>query len=359
MEKGLRHPVDGAGRVVAGRVSLAWRYPDACVERGAPMAVLYVVEQGAKIRKTGHRIVVEKDNKELLEVETMRLDTILVFGNVQVSTQALAELLGQGIELALFSSRGELRGQLTPPHARNVELRLRQYGRHADDTWRLARAREVVAAKLRNSLMVLKQGDWDRGEPALKAQRAQLEAELLSAERAQDLDQLRGVEGAGARAYFACFPALLKAGVPWSGRNRRPPRDPINAFLSLGYTLLADRIRCWLDGAGLDPYLGNLHDMRYGRPSLALDHLEPLRVAIVDKFALRSFNLRMFSAADFDEDSDAGVRFKPDALKRFFFRWEEALRERNLNGIIEAQVASYRQAVQGDGQEVVYHLFED
>jgi len=323
------------------------------------MAVLYVVEQGAKIRKTGHRIVVEKDDKELLEVEAMRLDTILVFGNVQVSTQALAELLGQGIEFALFSSRGELRGQLTPPHARNVELRLQQYGRYGDAPWRLARAREVVSAKLRNSLMVLKQADWDRGEPALKERRAQLEAGLRAAEQAQDLDQLRGVEGAGARAYFDCFPALLKVDLPWNGRNRRPPRDPLNAFLSLGYTLLADRIRCWLDGAGLDPYLGNLHDLRYGRPSLALDHLEPLRVAIVDKFALRCFNLRMFSATDFDEDPDAGVRFRPDALKQFFFRWEEALRERDLNRILDAQTASYRQAVQGDAETVTYHLFED
>jgi CRISPR-associated protein Cas1 len=323
------------------------------------MSVLYVVEQGAKIRKTGHRIVVEKDDKELLEVEAMRLDTILVFGNVQVSTQALAELLGQGIEFALFSSHGELRGQLTPPHARNVELRLKQYGRHGDPAWRLQRAREVVEAKLRNSLMVLKQADWDRGEPAHAAARAQLEASLRSVAQAADLDQLRGVEGAAARAYFSCFPVLLKASVPWSGRNRRPPRDPVNAFLSLGYTLLADRIRCWLDGAGLDPYLGNLHDMRYGRPSLALDHLEPLRVAVVDKFALRCFNLRMFTTADFSEDPDAGVRFTPEALKRFFARWEEALRERDLNRILDAQVASYRQAVQGDAEAVAYHLFED
>lgn len=323
------------------------------------MAVLYVVEQGAKIRKTGHRIVVEKDGSELLEVEAMRLDTILVFGNVQVSTQALAELLAQGIELALFSSHGELRGQLTPPHARNVELRLRQYARHGDEAWRLARAREVVTAKLRNSLMVLKQADWDRGEPALKERRAQLEAGLRSAEHARDLDQLRGVEGAAARAYFDCFPALLRVDLPWPGRNRRPPRDPLNAFLSLGYTLLAERIRSWLDGAGLDPYLGNLHDLKYGRPSLALDHLEPLRVAIVDKFALRCFNLKMFGREDFEDDPDAGTRFRPDALKRFFLRWEEALRARGLDRILDAQASSYRQAVQGETQAAIYHLFED
>ena len=143
---------------------------------------------------------------------------------------------------------------------------------------------------------------------------------------AETLDSLNGVEGSAAHFYFQAFPLLLKAeGIDFPGRKRRPPPDPVNAILSFGYTLLTSRIQSILDASGFDPYLGFLHRVDYGRPSLALDLLEPFRAPLVDRFAVRLFNLKILKPDDFDTTETSGARLKHDAMKRFFLQWEKQL----------------------------------
>lgn len=164
------------------------------------MAALYVTEQGAKVCQRGKRIVVEKEGVELCEIEMHRLESLLLYGNIQVTTQALHALLAEGIELALLSLGGRLLGQLTPPMARNITLRLRQHTVFSDPERCLSLARALVRTKIRNSLEVLKQADWNSGAGTHREARTRLERASARAARAGTLDELCGMEGAAASA---------------------------------------------------------------------------------------------------------------------------------------------------------------
>ncbi len=244
------------------------------------MANLYLTEQGAVLRKTGDRLIVEKEGEVLLEVPCLKLDAVLVFGNVQFTTQAAVEMLDHGIELALLSTSGRLRGQLTPPKAKNVVLRIAQYDLHRSGELCLGLAREIVQAKIANSAAVLRRYRENHPEVLELAEIADLEAAGARAAEAESLESLLGLEGTAAARYFGLLGRLVPAELGFAGRNRRPPRDPLNALLSFGYVLVGNELQSLLDGMGYDPSIGFYHQVDYGRPSLALDLLEELPGAV-------------------------------------------------------------------------------
>lgn len=277
------------------------------------------------MRKTSDRLIVEKDHAVLAEIPCLKLDAVMIFGNVQVTTQALVEMLDHGIELTLFSRNGRLRGQLTGPKAKNVVLRMKQYEALKSEAVRLPIARALVRAKVGNSLAVLERYRSNHPE-AFPDDR--LEPIRLADERAllaPSLDHLRGVEGAAAARYFELLGRALPESLGFEERNRRPPKDPVNALLSLGYVVLGAELQALLDGMGFDPYLGVFHDLDYGRPSLALDLLEEFRPAIVDRFVLELVNLRVLEADDFSTSPEEGVVLALEGKRTFFRRWEEWL----------------------------------
>lgn len=256
------------------------------------MATLYVTEQGAVLRKTGERLVVEKDRTVLLEVPCRKLDAVLIYGNVQVTTQALAELLEHGVELALLSAGGKLRCQLTPPKARNVPLRMRQYEVAASEAACLPLARELVRGKIANQAAVLRRFRVNHPEAVDAGDVAELERAAAGVDRAASLEILRGIEGAAAARHFRALAGMVPPELRFEGRSRRPPRDPVNALLSLGYVLAGNELQSLLDAMGFDPYLGFFHRLDYGRPSLALDLVKEFRAALVDRFVTGLFNRR-------------------------------------------------------------------
>jgi CRISPR-associated protein Cas1 len=289
------------------------------------MPVLYVTEQGSILRKTGERIVVQKEKVVLGEIPCLKLDTIFLFGNVQVTAQALGQLLDHGIELALFTLSGKLRGQLTPPKAKNIPLRMRQYEIAQDSGACLALARTVVSAKMGNAVAVLRRYRNHHPEAVSLEEIRAVEEMLGRAEQAGSLEELRGLEGMAAARYFGCLGAMVPAAAGFHGRNRRPPRDPMNALLSFGYVLVANELQSLLDGMGFDPYLGFYHQVDYGRPSLALDLLEELRAPLVDRFSTNIFNLGILSVADFAGTPEKGVLLRRESMKTFFPAWEKEL----------------------------------
>jgi CRISPR-associated protein Cas1 len=303
------------------------------------MPNLYLTEQGAVVRKRSDRLVVEKEGKVLLEVSCLKLEAVLIYGNVQVTTQALAELLDHGIELAFLSHSGRLRGQLTPPKARNVPLRFKQYELAHATAFCLELAREIVGAKIESSVAVLKRFRSNHPEALPVAEVAESEGAVESARRAITLEALRGVEGSAAARYFGAFRAMVPPAYEFDGRNRRPPRDPVNALLSLGYVLLGNELSSLLDGMGFDPYVGFYHQIDYGRPSLALDLLEEFRAALVDRWSAGLLNLRLLQKADFQITPNDGVRLTHEALKRYFAAYEEEM-ERTFE--VEGQEVSFR-----------------
>ena len=150
----------------------------------------------------------------------------------------------------------------------------------------------------------------------------ELEALRSRAASADDRGMLMGIEGDAARRYFQALGKGFSGPIGFFGRQKRPPPDPANALLSFGYVLLANLIAPLLEARGFDPYLGMLHTVRSGRPSLALDMMEEFRHPVVDRFVLRTCNRRQFSPEDFDKVDGKGVRLKKEGLRRYFREWE-------------------------------------
>ncbi len=312
------------------------------------MATMYVTEQGSILRKTGDRIIVEKDDQILLEVPCHKVDAVLIFGAVQVTIQALSELLEHGIELALFTRHGRLKGQLTPIKSKNIVLRMAQFERARDPAFALQTARAVVGAKIGNAITVLRRFAYNHPErkPALDAEIMRLEAHLAGIDRIPDLGALNGLEGIAGRAYFAGLAQMILADLAFPGRRRRPAPDPINALLSFGYTLIGNELHSLLDGMGFDPYLGFLHQIDYGRPSLALDMLEEFRHPLVDRLTLTLINKRILQEGDFALDPASGsMHLKPEAMKVYFRHFERWMLEERIDSP-DGQKLGFRRAFQ-------------
>lgn len=296
--------------------------------RSAQVAFLYLTQQGSVLRKTGDRFLVEKDDQILVDLPYHKLDHVLVFGNIQITTQAMGELLEKGVPVSLFSRQGTYRGALTPPRGRNVVLRVKQFDAYRDAARALEIARVIVLQKVENGAAVLEQLGRTMEAPNLDltARATALRERLEGVQAAKTIAELDGHEGISARDYFAALMALNKSEFVWPGRKQHPSEDPLNALLSLCYTLIMHETAALLEGLGLDPYIGFLHQIDYGRPSLALDVMEPFRHPVADRFVLRIVNKRVLQADDFEKrDGRSGIFLKPAGMIRFFEAYEKWL----------------------------------
>jgi len=289
------------------------------------MANLYITEQGAVLRKTGDRLLVKKDEEILFDTPCNKIDAVLIFGNVQVTTQSIRELFEHGIELAILTRTGRLVGQITSPATKNIELRVEQFKKFWDDSFRLSLAGIIIRGKLSNGLNLLKTFSYNHPEINLMPEMAGMQAALSKIEGAADINTLMGVEGNAARIYFSGFGKMIRGAFTFKGRKKHPAPDPVNALLSFGYTLFFNEILSLLDGLGFDPYLGYLHNVEYGRASLASDLVEEFR-ATVDRFTLYLINDRIFNEADFFlNPRGEGMYLTREAQKVYFAQYERYL----------------------------------
>ena len=287
------------------------------------MAFLYITEQGAVIKKSGARLLVEKDKEKLLDIPASKIEGVLVFGNVQFTTQAVQLMFREGIEMGIFTRRGKLLGQLTSPATKNIDLRQHQYHRHNDSRFPLALAGTIVGAKLENSLAMVREFFHNHPDSDLASEMARLKELCSQAHGQGNLQSLLGLEGVGAKAYFDAFGKMVLRSFQFTGRRRRPAPDPVNALLSLGYTLVYNEIESLLDGMGFDPYLGFYHQPRYGHATLASDLMEEFRGPLVDRLTLYAVNNGIFKEEDFFRHSQSGSMYlKDDSRKRYFVEYE-------------------------------------
>lgn len=306
------------------------------------MAFLYLTEQGACLQKTGERLVVVKDEQTLLDIQAGKVEGVLIFGNVQFTTQALRLLLTQGVEFALFSRRGKLLGQLTAPFTKNIELRQAQYQRATDQAWTGGLARRLVGAKLANCLALAREFAHNHPEVNLQQEISELADRPGPVEAAGDkLAELLGQEGWGSRLYFQCLAKMVRHSFGFTGRECHPAPDPVNALLSLGYTLVYNEISWLLDGLGFDPYLGFYHQPRFGHAALASDLLEEFRALLVDRFTLTLVNNRVFQKEDFYLHTSGGMYLLDEPRKRYFLEYEKFV-NRASGGLAEAEAMDYR-----------------
>jgi CRISPR-associated protein Cas1 len=267
---------------------------------------LHVQAQGGRIGVVGEELeVVTREEKTRARLQNT--SAVSVYGSVQVSTQAMRALLENDIPLAFFSHGGFFYGYLSGLGTKNIELRMAQHSRLQDTSFCLGVARGLVASKIRNCRTLLRRN----AENLEAATLGELEILAKKAEAAEAMDSLLGFEGTAARVYFAAFTQMLKTDSKMAetfdaeGRNRRPPKDPINALLSFTYAILTKEFTLALAKAGLEPLLGVYHRPRFGRPALALDLMEEFRPLLADSTVINVLNTGMIDENDFILRRDA------------------------------------------------------
>lgn len=274
------------------------------------MAVIYIREQGVCVHKSYLQMVIQKRQRVLKKVPLSYVEQLVIFGNIQITTQLMEYLLLQGIEIHYFTYGGKYLGCSKGEHSRNIFLRCAQFEIFNDIKKKTLIAKILVEGKIRNQISVVRNYRWDVSHVydwksdlnSLKKQKELLEGKETIAE-------IMGIEGFASQIYFKTYGQMFKSEIKFNGRNRRPPRDPINAVLSLAYTFLTRDMCSILDSQSFETYLGFLHGIRYGRKSLALDLIEVFRQPVVDRLILRLFNKRVLTKYDFRDDDEEGILF--------------------------------------------------
>jgi CRISPR-associated protein Cas1 len=286
---------------------------------------VYVQGQGYSVGLKGEVLEIREKGKIISEARLMEISQLSLFGNVQLTAQALRELAAREVPIVHLSYGGWLHAVTTPPPHKNIELRRRQFAAAAEQAVCIRLARAFVAGKIRNTRTLLRRNARDLPEGVLY----QLAIMRRRAGNAESLEQLLGIEGTAAREYFAHFARMFKPGddedapaFALTSRNRRPPRGPVNALLSFLYALLTKEMIVTLVGVGFDPYLGFYHQPRYGRPALALDLMEEFRPLVADSVAIGLINNGELRPSDFITRAgavaltDSGRRRVIDAYER-------------------------------------------
>lgn len=281
--------------------------------------VLVVQTSGAQIGQRGEQIVVSVKREEVRKLPCQQVRAIYCFGAVQMTAQAIASCLELGIDVAWFSPAGRYLGSVQGLPASGVDARRGQYRLFELPGVRLRLAREIIRAKIHNQrVMLMRNGDVPDRVLALLASFRD------ATETTTDLSELLGLEGTAAAMYFEQFESMLKQRAEWHfdwrGRNRRPPRDPVNAMLSMGYSVLVKELTGVAHSVGLDPFLGFLHQPRYGRPALSLDLMEEFRPLIADSVAISLINRGEVGPEDFIR-SAAGTFMNERGRRAFWEAW--------------------------------------
>jgi CRISPR-associated protein Cas1 len=281
---------------------------------------LFVTVQGAWLAKDGQAVVVKADGDVKLRVPVHLLEGIVCFGNVTVSPFLMAHCAENNVRISFLTEYGRFLARVEGPTSGNVLLRRTQY-RWADDPGQTTElARGFVAAKVANCRHVLQRGarDHPASASALRPAIGAMADALRRLDRVDEAEQIRGVEGEAARIYFSVFKHLFPGcggEFLFTGRSRRPPKDPVNALLSFVYTLLLHDVRSALEGVGLDPQVGFLHRDRPGRPGLALDLMEELRPLMADRVVASLVNLRQVKPKGFRYQETGGVIMDEETRK--------------------------------------------
>ena len=286
---------------------------------------LYVSTEGAWLRKDGHNVVMEVEGREQGRVPVHMLEGLVCIGRVLVSPPLLGFCAEQGICVSYLSPHGRFLARVEGPVSGNVLLRRAQYRCTDAPEACCTVVRHLLVGKVHNQRAVLGRGIRDYGDvlaaparEALQQARTRLGRIMENLMHEPRLDGLRGLEGEAAQRYFAVFDYLIRierAEMRFSGRNRRPPRDRVNAVLSFLYTLLTHDCRSALETVGLDPAVGFLHRDRPGRPSLALDLAEELRPLLGDRLVLSLINRKQVNEQDFRVMDSGAVLLTETARK--------------------------------------------
>lgn len=313
------------------------------VAADSPATPLYATNPGSRLSKRGGRVVLIEDDRETASRRLLDVSHVAVFGNVTVGSALLRACFDDGIPVLWFTAGSWFSGFATGMPAKNVTVRMRQHRAAALGSPELAAA--FVNGKIRNARTLLRRHG---GEPAQRVvgQLAQL---AKAAEEERSLESLLGIEGTAARLYFGCFGGLLRGSgadgeFAFDDRNRRPPRDPVNALLSFVYALLVKDVTVAALAAGLDPYVGLYHRPGFGRPALALDLAEEMRPLVGDSTVMTAINNGEVGPDDFVRRA-GGVALTARGRRKTIAAYERRMTQ-ELRHPLFGYRASYRRCLE-------------
>lgn len=328
--------------------------PPPAADHDPVLRSLYLMEQGVELGREARRFVVRRKGEVVRKIPAMKVDQIMVFGNIGITTPAMHFCLKEDIPVFLLSRGGQYRGVVESPQADRVLLHRDQFARATDPSFCLAVAREIVVGKLSNTRSLLMRAARKTTSPAMKTATTLLGNLARDIPAAKTLDELRGIEGAAAAQYFSVWTELVGGAWQFPGRRRQPPTDPINSLLSYGYTLLFHNTYSLMRARGLHPHLGFFHSLREGHPALASDLMEEFRAPVVDATVLALFHRKQVKPDDFRFGQGPGgpCLMTEEARRRVVQTFEAAL-SRPIAHPDAGGRCDYRRAISLQAQRLV------
>jgi CRISPR-associated protein Cas1 len=292
---------------------------------------LYVTTPKAYLSKDGLNVVVSVDKEELFRIPIMNVESIVTFGYMGASPGMMKLCMDNNVSLSFMTPQGRFISRVQGATRGNVLLRKKQYSLSEDENIALHMAKLFITGKVYNTRSILQRYIRDNGtDEEVENVIKQLNWRKKRIMQAENMDILRGEEGYAANAYFDVFSHLIlhqKDDFPFDGRNRRPPKDEVNAMLSFVYTLIANDVAAALESVGLDPYVGFMHTLRPGRTSLALDMMEELRAYLGDRLVLSMINRKQITKKDFIRQSDDSFVMTDSCRKELLNSWQKRKKE--------------------------------
>lgn len=303
---------------------------------------LYVTTPDAYLSKDGMNVVISVKQVEMFRMPIINLEQIVTFGYMGASPGLMKLCADNQVSLTFLSPSGRLIGHFQGPIKGNVLLRKRQYELSGQTDYALHLSKLFIAAKIRNYRSILRRAIRDNGaNENLEAMSKLLDQRRKQVLEVCDFNVLRGLEGDAANAYFSVFSHLIlqqKEGFPFVCRNRRPPKDAVNAMLSFVYTLLANDTAAALETVGLDPYVGFLHTLRPGRCSLALDVMEEFRAYLGDRLVLSLINKGQIRPHDFIVQGEEGITMTESGRKILLTAWQSRKKEEIMHPYLNEKI---------------------
>lgn len=328
------------------------------------MSNIYVYEQGSIITINENRLIITKVNKEIESIPIELIDGVMIFGNIQVSTQSIHKLLSQGINITYLSKKGYNFGRLENSNKVNIERQRLQFKKSEDIFYSLEISKKFIEGKIRNQRTVLLRANKQLKNKEIKEKIELMKRYIAKIEYVDDIESLMGMEGFCAKIYFDSLNYILNEEYRFKNRSKRPPRDPFNSIISFGYTLLYNEVFNILGSKGLNPYVAFLHKDRNKHAALCSDIMEEFRPILIDTLSIYLLNNDKIIKEDFIFNvKNNSVLLNKDGVSKVVSEFEKRILQKvsyvkevnykmNFREIIEYQISLLINSLMQDNPKI-------
>ena len=328
------------------------------------MSNIYVYEQDSIITINENRLIITKVNKEIESIPIELIDGVMIFGNIQVSTQSIHKLLSKGINITYLSKKGYNFGRLENSNKVNIERQRLQFKKSEDIFYSLEISKKFIEGKIRNQRTVLLRANKQLKNKEIKEKIELMKRYIAKIEYVNDIESLMGMEGFCAKIYFDSLNYILNEEYRFKNRSKRPPRDPFNSIISFGYALLYNEVFNILGSKGLNPYVAFLHKDRNKHAALCSDIMEEFRPILIDTLSIYLLNNDKIIKEDFIFNvKNNSVLLNKDGVSKVVSEFEKRILQKvsyvkevnykmNFREIIEYQISLLINSLMQDNPKI-------